>query len=148
MSIDFSKWEEEFDVNEMKKSEKEAAETLQTLPDGEYTVKIKAMEIKASKSSGKPMLAVDLVVTEGAYKKKHIFQNYMLTPAQDGRNYGLHNALTFLRDLDVYDRSEVEFNGFADFSDLIADIMEEMDNQTFEVDMTSNAKGYSNIKVI
>ena len=127
MAIDFSKWEKEFNTEELNKQAAEAAENdYREVPTGLYTVEVEKMELgetgPKSKRPGSPMLKVQLRIIDGEYKKQCIFQNFVLvSTSDDGKNYGLHRAKDFLRSLEVFE--DVEFDGFRQFNSLILDMM-------------------------
>ena len=119
--VDFKRWNEEFGGDEAVKALADAKNNEFTeLPDGEYTCKLEKLELAESKK-GEPMVKGMFRITEGAHKKQCLFYNQVFK-----RGFPQHKALEFLRSLDVFDESEVDFDGdFEDFNDLLLDIAEE-----------------------
>lgn len=153
MAVDFSKWDKQFDAKELEEQANNASENdFKDIEEGQYTVKIEKMELgetgAQSKRPGSPMLKVMMRIIEGANKKQCIFQNFVLVPSEDGgNNFGLHRAKEFLKKLDVLDT--VEFTGFADFNEMILDIMEgiEEDNLAYEIDYTVK-NNFGSVKIL
>lgn len=152
MAIDLTKWDNEFDANELNKEAEEASKNdYQEVPEGIYLVKVEKMELgetgPKSKRPGSPMLKVQLRIQKGPYKKQCLFQNFVLvSTSNDGKNYGLHRAKDFLRSLDVFET--VEFSGFKDFNNMIMDMMEaiEEDGLKYEV-MYTIKNGFGSVEV-
>ena len=81
-------------------------------------------------------------VLEGAHKNQCIFYNQVFT-----RGFPQHKALEFLRSLEVFDESEIDFDGdFNAFNDLLLDIAEEAVGMAFEVEKSHDGD-YSRLKV-
>ena len=120
MAIDFEKWNKEFGGEEAKKALEDAKKNEYTeLADGTYTCKLEKLELGESKK-GQPMVKGQFRVTEGKHKKQCIFYNQVFT-----RGFPQHKALEFLRSLQIFDDSEVDFDGdFAVFNDLLLDMAE------------------------
>lgn len=152
MAVDFNKWDEEFNAKELEEKAKKASENeFAEIPDGTYIVAVAKMEIgetgAQSKKPGSPMLKVQLKIKDGDFAKQCIFQNFVLVPTTaNGDNYGLHRAKEFLRGLDVLE--SIEFTGFADFNEMILDIMEgiEEDKLAYEIDYKVK-NGFGNVEI-
>lgn len=131
MAMDYDKWNEEFGgeealkaLEEVKKNNKEFEE----VPDGIYMCNLEKLELGESKN-GKPMIKGMFRIIEGKHKKQCLFINQVFT-----RGFPQHKGLEFLRSLNVFDASEIDFDGdFADFNDLLLDIAEEAEGMKFEV---------------
>lgn len=121
MAVDFNKWNEEFGGKEAIEALNEVKEnTFNEVPDGEYRCKLEKLELAESKA-GKPMVKGQFRIVEGEKKNQCIFYNQVFT-----RGFPQHKALEFLRNLNVFDESEIDFDGdFNDFNDLLLDIAEE-----------------------
>ena len=142
----FEKWDSEIKIEDLIKEEKNignstAKSELEPVPYGTYEVKVKKMEIKASKNND-PMLSVWFEVVTGDYKGRLIFMNQLInTP------YGLHNAKEFLRSLDS--ALEVDFVNFTQFKNLVLDILENIDGcLEYALEYSQNKKGYNQFKII
>lgn len=145
MSI-FEKWDSEIKIEDLIKEEKNIGNgksngELEPVPYGTYEVKVKKMEIKASKNND-PMLSVWFEVVTGDYKSRLIFMNQLInTP------YGLHNAKEFLRNLDS--RYEIDFVNFTQFKNLVLDVLEKIDgNLEYALEYSQNKKGYNQFKIM
>lgn len=142
MAIDFNKWNEEFGGAEAVKELEEAAKNEYTeLADGTYICKLEKLELGESKQ-GKPMVKGMFRVLEGAHKNQCIFYNQVFT-----RGFPQHKALEFLRSLQVFDDSEIDFDGdFNAFNDLLLDIAEEATGMAFEVEKSHDGD-YTRLQV-
>ncbi len=131
MSIDFNKWNKEFGgaeaVDELKKA-KEKDQEYAEVPDGTYTCGLDKLELGETKD-GRPMVKAQFRIKEGKHKKQCLFYNQVFT-----RGFPQHKALEFLRSMNIFDSSEVDFDGdFAKFNDLLLDMAEEAADIDFEV---------------
>lgn len=136
MAIDFNKWNEQFGGEEAVKELAEAKSNEYTeVPDGTYICNLEKLELGESKT-GKPMIKGMFRITEGEHKKQCLFVNQVFT-----RGFPQHKGLEFLRSLNVFDESEIDFDGdFEDFNDLLLDIAEEAEGMTFEVEKTKDGE--------
>ena len=130
--MNFDKWNEEFGgeaaLDDLKKA-KENNQDYKELPDGDYTCKLEKIELGEAKTSGKPMVKAMFRIIEGQYKKQCIFYNQVFT-----RGFPQHKCLEFLRSLDVFDKSEVDFDGdFRHFNDLLLDMAEQAEGLQFDI---------------
>ena len=131
MAIDFNKWNEEFGGKEALEDLKKASENEYTeLPDGTYICKLDKLELGESKKS-QPMIKAQFRISEGEHRKQCLFYNQVFT-----RGFPQHKGLEFLRSLQLFDESEIDFDGnFQNFNDLLLDLAEaaEEDDVTFEI---------------
>lgn len=143
MAIDFSKWNEEFGGEEARKALADAKNNEFTdLPDGEYICKLEKLELGES-STHKPMVKGQFRILEGAHRKQCLFLNQVFT-----RGFPQHKALEFLRDLNIFDRSEVDFDGdFANFNDLLLDMAEEAESMEFKIQKAKDGE-YTRLTVV
>ena len=145
MAIDFNKWNEQFGGKEALEDLKKAAENEYTeLPDGTYVCKMDKLELGETKD-GRPMVKGQFRICEGSHKNQCLFYNQVFT-----RGFPQHKALEFLRDLDILDETEVDFDGdFQDFNDLLLDMAEtaEGDGLKFEIEKSKDGE-YTRLDVI
>lgn len=129
MAIDFDKWNEEFGGEDALKATKEAAQNeFREVNDGVYVCHLEKLELGESKN-GKPMIKGMFRIIEGGFKKQCLFVNQVITPG-----FPLHKGLEFLRSLDIFEESEIDFDGdYRAFNDLLLDIAEEAEGVRFEV---------------
>lgn len=137
MAIDFDKWTDEFGGEKAVKAVKEAEENIgdhTELPEGMYQCKLEKLELGESKK-GKPMVKAMFRIYNGKHKRQCIFYNGVMVandPSKSG--YCIHNVLNFLRSLNIYDDSEIDFDGnYRDFNNLLLDIAEDAADFEFEV---------------
>ena len=126
MSI-FDKWNKAVDVEGLKKDIAEAEANggsgdFREVPVGSYEVKIDKMELKES-SKGNPMFFCQFRILQGEFSNSCLFMNQVIT---QGFQIGQVNA--FLRSLQVFDDSEIEFKDYSQYNDLIMDVMEEVES--------------------
>ena len=134
MAIDFSRWTEEFGgqqvVEELKNT---SGNDYPELPDGTYTCKLEKLELGETKEH-KPLVKAMFRILQGQHKKQCIFYNQAFYRSANGSAFSMHKALEFLRSLQIFDDSEVDFNGnFADFNDLLLDMAEEAAGMSFDI---------------
>ena len=145
MAIDFEKFDKSVDLDGLKEDLKEVEENGGTgeyrdVPHGTYEVRINKLELTASKK-GDPMLSVWFKILEGEYKNSLIFYNQVVT-----QPFQLHLANEFLKSLDS--GLDVKFNSYTQYSNLILDIAEAIDNKLeYAVEYDEN-KGYSTFKIV
>ena len=148
MTMDFDRWNEEFGGEESLKALEEAKKNngqYQEVPDGTYNCKLEKLELGETKNGGKPMIKAQFRIMEGEHKKQCLFVNQVFT-----RGFPQHKGLEFLRSLQIFDDSEVDFDGsFSDLNDLLLDMAEEAEaNQMrFRVSKTQDGE-YSRIEVL
>ena len=143
MAIDFKEWNEEFGGEKAVDAVKKAKENEFTeVDDGTYICKLEKLELGES-SKGQPMLKGMFRITEGAFKKQCLFLNQVMTGG-----FPIHKALEFLRSLQVFEESEIDFNGdFEDFNDLLLDIAEEAEGMKFDVEKSMDGQ-YTRLEVV
>lgn len=145
MAIDFKKFNEKFPADKMKQDMKEAAENTNSLPDGEYTVKLDKMELGES-SKGGLMIKAQFRVLKGEHKKKCIFKNCVLTGTKND-GFMMVKAKEFLESLDSGE--EIVFEDWEQFNDLVLDVAEAIqeDELQYVVELTTDGK-YQNFEVV
>lgn len=145
MSINYEKWNEEFGGEEALKALKEAntkSKEFKEVEDGVYVCKLEKLELGESKA-GKPMVKGTFRIVEGKHKKQCLFINQVFT-----RGYPQHKALEFLRSLEVFDESEIDFDGdFENFNDLLLDIVEEAGGMHFTVEKSTDGE-YTRLEIV
>jgi hypothetical protein len=60
--------------------------TNENVPDGTYNVTVFRVEFKATKMTGKPILAWEFVVLDGEHAGRHIFKNHVVA-SDDNASY-------------------------------------------------------------
>nr|DAS60813.1 MAG TPA: Protein of unknown function (DUF669) [Caudoviricetes sp.] len=137
----FDKWNKAIDVEGLKKDTKEVEANggkgdYVEVPIGTYEVKIEKMELKES-SKGDPMFSAWFRIIQGEYKSQLLFMNAVIV-----QGFQIGNVNRFLRSLEAVE--DVEFKDYAQYNDLIMDIMEEIGTSGLEylIDYKKNAKGF------
>lgn len=140
MSV-FDKWNKAIDVEGLAKDTKEVEQNGGTgdyaeVPVGTYEVKIEKMELKES-SKGDPMFSAWFRILSGDYQNQLLFMNAVIT-----QGFQIGNVNKFLRSLEAVE--EVEFKDYAQYNDLIMDIMEEIESSGLEflIEYKKNKKDY------
>lgn len=140
MSV-FDKWNKAIDVEGLAKDTEEVEANGGTgefaeIPVGTYEVKIEKMELKES-SKGDPMFSAWFRIIAGDYENQLLFMNAVIT-----QGFQIGNVNRFLRSLDVTDT--VEFKDYAQYNDLIMDIMEEIEEAGLEylIEYKKNKKDF------
>lgn len=125
----FSKWDEAIDteglVNDVKEASKNGTGSFKEVPHGEYEVAVHQMELKASKA-GDPMVSIWFkIVSDGEYKGSMIFFNQVIT-----QGFQIHIANELLRAMtaECEDAPVVEFKTYKQYSELLMDVFEAIDN--------------------
>lgn len=130
MSI-FDKWNRAIDTAGLQKDIAEAEANgssgdYKEVPVGSYEVKIDKMELKES-SKHDPMFFCQFRILQGDFKNSCLFMNQVIT-----QGFQIGQVNRFLRSLQVFDDSEVEFKDYAQYNELILDVMEEIDSNGTE----------------
>lgn len=140
MSV-FDKWNKAIDVEGLAKDTKEVEANGGTgdyaeVPVGTYEIKIEKMELKES-SKGDPMFSAWFRILAGDYENQLLFMNAVIT-----QGFQIGNVNRFLRSLDAVD--EVEFRNYAQYNDLIMDIMEAIEEAGLEylIEYKKNKKDF------
>lgn len=127
----FDKWDKEVDTEGLAKDVEEAAANggqtnYKEVPHGEYEVAVQQMELKAS-SKGDPMVSIWFkIVSEGEYKGSMIFMNQIVT-----QGFQIHIVNELLRMMVSEmgnDAPVIEFKTYKQYSNLIMDVFEAIDN--------------------
>ena len=146
MSIDFSKWDNNINSEDMAKAINEAKnnpqQTDKQVPAGKYTVKIEKMEIAATKD-GRPMFKVQCRILEGEFKKWCIFMNRVIAGTKNDANM-IASVIGWLEKLDA---GVVEFKNYSQFADLVLDIFEDVADAV-ELDVQYDPEAFNSISIV
>lgn len=140
--MDWSKYDSKVDIEGLKKDVKESdgQQKFERVPDGKYEVKLFKLELAESKK-GKPMVTTAFEVINGEYKKRRI---YFFQVVESG--WQIKNTNTLLESFET--DYEIEFNGYADYNDLILDVAEQASEFEFVIDYGTNKSGYDTLQVV
>ena len=150
MAINFDEWNEQFGgqqaVNDLKNA---ANNDYEELPEGTYTCKLEKLELGETKEH-KPLVKGMFRIIEGKHKKQCLFYNQAFYRNASGNAFSMHKALEFLRSLQIFDDSEVDFDGnYAHFNDLLLDMAEEAENAGMSFDINKEIDGqYTRLGVV
>lgn len=128
MAINWDEFDKDLDLNGLKEDVRDAeagSGDFPEIPDGKYEVSVNNMELGESKK-GDPMLKIRFEILDGDFKGQKIFYNGPMQVQKDHVKYQIHRNNEMLRKLWDASSSEVEFNGFNDYADLVLDIAEEI----------------------
>lgn len=123
----FSAWDKEIDVEGLAADVKEAAENgsgnYREVPHGNYEVEVNKLEMVASKK-GDPMVSIWFKIVSGEYKDSMIFMNQVIT-----QGFQIHIVNELLRKMtEEADAPEIEFVSYKQYSELLMDVFEAIDN--------------------
>lgn len=151
MAIDFSKFNEMFPTDKLKKDMEEAAKNqtdFDKLPDGEYDCTLEKLELGESKSE-KLMLKAQFRIEKGDHSNQCIFKNCVLTGTKND-GFMLLQAKKFLESLDS--GVDIAFNGWDDFDGMLGDIIDAIaeDGLMYTVKVVTNKKNkdYQDITIV
>lgn len=145
--MDFSKFDEQVNLDQLKADAAEAAKNgvgdYPEVPDGTYVVAIESMELGETKDH-RPMFKAMFRILEGDHKKQCLFMNRVVYGTKNDANM-IGSVVGFLEKLE----SEVQpivFESYSQFADLILDIMEDIDGVLeYEVDYKKDA--FNNVSI-
>ena len=149
MAIDFSKFDEQVNTEQLARDVEEAAKNnsgdFPTVPAGTYTVKAEKLELGQTKD-GRPMLKGQFRIQEGEFKKQILFYNRVLFGTKNDANM-IASAVGFLQSLEPSeDVGPVVFESYSQFADLILDIMEDI--EVLEYEVKYDPDGFNSISVV
>lgn len=147
--MDFSKFDEQVDLEQLKKDAEEAAKNgggdFPEVPKGTYVGKFEKLEVGQTKD-GRPMLKGQFRITEGEFEKSCLFYNRVLYGTKNDANM-IASAVGFLATLEPSEAvGPVEFESYSQFADLVLDIMEDIDGE-LEYEVEYDPDGFQNISI-
>lgn len=139
----FAKFNEMFNVEELKKDVAEAANNdgnYKEVPTGKYEVKVTKMELTESKK-GDPMVSIWFKILAGEYENSLIFYNQVIK-----QGFQLHLCNTLLKSFDT--GLEIKFDDFDQYEQLILDVAEAIDTQKLEYGLLlGENKGFKTFEI-
>lgn len=140
----FAKFNEMFNVEELKHDVEEAAKNgtgnYKEVPCGDYEVKVTKMELTESKK-GDPMVSIWFKILAGEYEGSLIFYNQVI---KQGFQLHLNNEL--LKSFDT--GLDIHFDDFDQYEQLILDVAEAIDTQKLEYGLKlGENKGFKTFEV-
>lgn len=151
MAIDFTKFNEMFPTDKLKKDMEEAAKNggdFEKLPEGEYTCTLEKLELGESQK-GNLMVKAQFRIVKGDHAKQCIFKNCILTGTKND-GFMMLQAKKFLESLDS--GIDIAFNGWDDFDAMLGDIIDAIseDKLTYVISLKDNKKNpqYQDMEVV
>ena len=140
--MDWSKYDSKVDIEGLKYDVKDSDgnQKFERVPDGKYQVKLFKLELTESKK-GKPMVSFGFEVINGEYNKRRI---YLFQLVEQGWQIKRVNDLLESLNTDY----EIEFNGYADYNDLILDVAEQASEFEFVIDYGTTKNGFDTLEVV
>lgn len=140
----FAKFNEMFNVEELKKDVAEAATNnggnYREVPCGNYEVKVTKMELTESKK-GDPMVSIWFKILAGEYEGSLIFMNQVIK-----QGFQLHIVNTLLKSFDT--GVDVKFDDFDQYENMIMDVHEAIDAQKLEYGLLlGENKGFKTFEI-
>ena len=138
MAIDFSKFDKQIDAAQLKKDIAEAAKNgtgeYKEVTPGSYRCSLDKLEVGTTKD-GRPMLKAMFRIigdedgNKCEFTRHCLFMNRVLYGTSNDANM-IASAVGWLQTLEPSDEvGSVEFNGYAEFADLVMDIEEDVQNE-------------------
>lgn len=149
MAIDFTKFDEQVNLEQLKadaaEAEKNGGGEFPEIPKGTYTVSVDNLEVGETKD-GRPMLKGQFRIKEGEFEKSCLFYNRVLYGTKNDANM-IASAVGFLNKLEPSeDVGPVEFDSYSQFADLVLDIAEDIQELEYEVEYDPKAFNSISIK--
>lgn len=152
--MDFSKFDEQINSEQLAKDIKEAAANQTDFPEvpkGTYIVKVEKLEIgetgpNSAGGAGRPMLKGQFRIVEGEFEKQCLFINRVLFGTKNDANM-IASAVGFLNKLEPSeDVGPVVFVNYSQFADLVLDIMEDIDG-VLEYEVDYDPKAFNSVSI-
>lgn len=149
MAIDFSKFDEQVNTEQLRKDAEEIKKNGGTgdypeIEAGTYHGKIENLEVGSTKD-GRPMLKVQFRITEDPHKKSCLFMNRVLYGTKNDANM-IASALGWLETLEPSeDIGAITFESYSQFADLVLDIAEDI--AELEYDVAYDPDAFNNITI-
>lgn len=155
MAVDFSKFDEAVNSDELKKEINEAPEQqFDEVPAGRYIVAIESMEVKPTKKGDKLMFTVGARIKEtvDAAKKQDnrcIFFNRVISGNRstekwnDGR--AIKGVLTWLSEIVDHD---VEFKSYSKFAAEVESIFKDEVEDAIEIEIDYDPEAFNPISIV
>lgn len=155
MSVDFSKFDQMVNQDELNKQIENASQSeYDDVPKGNYICSIEKMEVKPTKAGDKLMFSVSMKIKENLSGEgqvgRWIFFNRVICgnrPNAKGTwndGVAIKGVMSWLEKLDPpYD---VVFNGYQDFSDLVLDIFQDI-SKSIEVSVQYDGDAFNSITI-
>lgn len=151
--MDFSKFDKQVDLDQLQKDAEEAAKNgmgdYPEIEDGTYVGKFEKLELGETKD-GRPMFKAMFRITEGDHKKSCLFMNRVIYGTKNDSSM-IGSVVGFLDKLDAYDidgeRIDTSFKSYSQFSEMIMDVAEAIDDMGLEYEIAYKKDAFNNISI-
>ena len=151
--MDFSKFDKQVDLDQLQKDAEEAAKNgmgdYPEIEDGTYIGKFEKLELGETKD-GRPMFKAMFRITEGVHKKSCLFMNRVVYGTKNDSSM-IGSVVGFLDKLDAYDidgeRIDISFKSYSQFSEMIMDVAEAIDDMGLEYEISYKKDAFNNISI-
>lgn len=147
--MDFSKFDEQVNIDQMKKDIAEAAKNggggYKDVTKGTYTVRLEKLELGETKD-GRPMLKGMFRITDGEFKKCCLFYNRTIYGTKNDASM-IASAIGFLNSLEPSeDVGTVAFESYSQFAELVMDIAEDV-SEYLEYEIKYDPDAFNSISI-
>lgn len=139
--MDFSKFDKQVDLDQLKKDASEIIKNNGTgdypeIEAGIYYGKFEKLEVGETKD-GRPMLKAMFRITQDPHKKSCLFLNRVLYGTKNDANM-IASAIGWLETLEPA-VGPIEFNSYSQFAELVMDIAEDISELEYSVEYDPDA---------
>lgn len=141
--MDFSKFDKEVDLDQLKKDADEIVKNGGTgdypeIEAGTYHGKFEKLEMTQTKD-GRPMMKAMFRITGDPHRNQCLFMNRVLYGTKNDANM-IASAIGWLESLEPSeDVGDIKFESFSQFNDLIMDIAEDISELEYDVEYDPNS---------
>lgn len=147
--MDFSKFDKQVDLDQLKKDANEIIKNNGTgdypeIEEGTYHGRFEKLELGETKD-GRPMVRAMFRITEDPHKKQCLFMNRVIYGTKNDANM-IASIVGWLETLEPSEEvGAVEFQSYQQFNDLIMDIAEDISE--LEYDVYYDPSAFNNISI-
>ena len=140
--MDFSKFDEQVNLDQLKKDAEEIKKNGGTgdypeIEEGTYTGRVEKLEVGATKD-GRPMLKCQFRITGDEHNNQCLFMNRVLYGTKNDANM-IASAVGWLETLEPSEDIDVKFESYSQFADLVLDIAEDIAELEYDVNYDPDA---------
>lgn len=151
--MDFSKFDEQVNLDQLKEDAKEAAANgggdYPEIEDGTYIGKFEKLELGETKDH-RPMFKAMFRITEGDHTKSCLFMNRVIYGTKNDANMigSVSGFLAKLEAVDVDGKSiDTSFESYSQFAEMIMDVAEAIDDMDLEYEVDYKKDAFNNITI-
>lgn len=151
--MDFSKFDEQVDLDQLQKDAEEAAKNgtgdYPEIEDGTYIGKFEKLELGETKDH-RPMFKAMFRITEGDHKKSCLFMNRVIYGTKNDASM-IGSVSGFLNNLEAEDEDgnpiDTSFKSYSQFDEMIMDVAEAIDDMGLEYEIEYKKDAFNNISI-